>query len=116
MVEGEWRSRCSREQWTRRVSAWRRSGLSAPEFCGRRGWSVRTLRWWAWKLGTGERAAEAAGLVPVEVEESERDAATAARAPFELALASGVVVRVAPSFDAVALGRLLDCLAERRRC
>jgi hypothetical protein len=36
--------------------------------------------------------------------------------PFEVVLASGVVVRVPASFDAVALVRLLDVLAQARAC
>ena len=37
-------------------------------------------------------------------------------APFEVALASGDVVRVPPSFDAEGLGRLLDVLSRSRSC
>jgi transposase-like protein len=37
-------------------------------------------------------------------------------AAFEIALGSGVVVRVPPSFDAAALARLLDVLAQARAC
>lgn len=41
--------------WAKRVAAWRRSGLTAPEFASKEGVSPRTLRYWAWRL---ERAAE----------------------------------------------------------
>ncbi len=35
---------------------------------------------------------------------------------FEIALGSGVVVRVPPAFDAAALARLLDVLGQTRGC
>ena len=39
-----------------------------------------------------------------------------ADAPFEVVLPSGVVVRVPASFDAAALERLLEVLAQARAC
>lgn len=117
MAERKRNARQSREQWTRRVRAWGRSGLSAPEFCRRRGLKCSTLRWWAWRLGPEASRAGSAGLIRVEVEGARDVRGAAANAePFEVALPGGAVVRVAASFDASALGRLLDCLAERGRC
>ena len=113
MVERKRRVQWSRKEWARRVAEWRRSGLPAPEFCRRRGGSAKTLRWWAWRLAA--TAAEATGLVAVEVERP-RNAEAGRGGAFEVQLGNGVVVRVGPSFDELALGRLLDCLVERLRC
>ncbi|MCB9615976.1 MAG: hypothetical protein H6721_01160 [Sandaracinus sp.] len=40
-----------RSEWARRVSAWRRSGLTAAEFCRGRDFAVSTLRWYSSQLG-----------------------------------------------------------------
>ena len=40
-----------RTEWARRVSAWRRSGLTAAEFCRGRDFAVSTLRWYSSQLG-----------------------------------------------------------------
>ncbi|MBX3246056.1 MAG: hypothetical protein KF901_02610 [Myxococcales bacterium] len=39
------------EIWTRRVAAWRRSGLTAAEFCRGSDFAASTLRWYASRLG-----------------------------------------------------------------
>ncbi|MCB9615981.1 MAG: hypothetical protein H6722_26400 [Sandaracinus sp.] len=36
-----------RTEWARRVSEWRRSGLTAAEFCRGRDFAVSTLRWYS---------------------------------------------------------------------
>jgi transposase len=41
-------------KWAARVSAWRSSGQSAPEFCRNREFSPGGLRYWASRLGRGE--------------------------------------------------------------
>lgn len=45
-----------RATWSKRVDAWRASGLTAAAFAGRGGFSERTLRYWAWRLGRDARA------------------------------------------------------------
>ena len=42
-------------EWSRRVAAWRASGLSAAEFCDGRGYSVKGLWHWSSKLGRASR-------------------------------------------------------------
>lgn len=37
-------------EWPARVSAWRASGKSAPEFCADKDYSATTLYWWASRL------------------------------------------------------------------
>ena len=36
--------------WTKRVAAWRASGLTAAEFSDGRGFAAATLRWWSSRL------------------------------------------------------------------
>jgi hypothetical protein len=45
----------SRRKWTARVTAWRASGQSAPEFAAGKGFEPSTLRYWASKLGRTAR-------------------------------------------------------------
>jgi hypothetical protein len=40
-----------RFEWARRVSEWRRSGLTAAEYCRGRDFAVSTLRWYSSQLG-----------------------------------------------------------------
>jgi hypothetical protein len=41
----------SRSEWEERVSEWRRSGVTAAEFCVGRGFAASTLRWYSSQLG-----------------------------------------------------------------
>ena len=103
----------ARAKWREHVRAWRASGETAVDYCDRAGLNPRTLRWWAWKLGsevksttpapTGE-AATFVELAPVEL---------ATGSGFELEVGS-VLVRVPSDFEGPALGRLLDTLEARR--
>lgn len=111
---GRGRVRASRAVWVRRVEAWRESGRSAEEFCRRRRISPATLHWWAWRLRREPSAAESVGLVRVEMEPAWTPVAEAP--PFEIVLGERLVIRLAPTFEAAALTRLLDCLEERQRC
>ncbi|MCU0677688.1 MAG: hypothetical protein MUE69_33515 [Myxococcota bacterium] len=47
-----------RSEWARRVSEWRRSGLTAAEFCRGRDFAVSTLRWYSSQLGEIEEVDE----------------------------------------------------------
>ena len=49
--------------WKARVDAWKRSGLSAAEYCRRHGLSYHAFRYWKRKLG--KDVGEAVSLVPV---------------------------------------------------
>ena len=109
----ERRARLSREVWTKRVGAWRRSGMSAERFCRGREFVAPTLRWWAWRLGSCREAAESAGLVRVEVDPPRPPTESSALA---VVLPGGIEIRVAPNFEAEALERLILCVEGRRRC
>lgn len=116
--------RVTRETWAKRVERWKDSGLTAGEYAAETGIKAHSLSWWRWRLGTGSEkvvaerrpvrksrvvaAKPSPALTFVEV--------TAPRPaePFEVVLASGVRVRVPPSFDAATLIRLLDVLEQRR--
>jgi len=100
--------RASRAEWSKRVSRWRASGLTAREFASRNGINVTTLRYWSSRLGRASDDPSTSSLSPLTF--VEMTGAVIAREPIELALPSGVRLRVPHDFDAGALERLLDVL------
>ena len=93
------------EQWRELVRAWRASGSSATVFGRERGVNARTLRWWAWHLGSVAPRAVGAGFAEVVL--SEPVPATVPDLVVEL---EHVRVRVPAGFDAGELRRLLAAL------
>ena len=95
----------NRETWSGRVSAWKRSGLTAEKFAQREGLKATTLTWWSSQLGRGARPP----VVEVRLAPDE-----GARAGLEVVLAtSGARVAVPVGFDGVTLTRLLTVLEGR---
>jgi hypothetical protein len=88
-----------RATWAKRVDAWRASGLTAAVFAERGGFSEKTLRYWAWRLGREARA-----FVRVV-----RETPTATAAPIVVELGD-VRVLVPPGFDRAALRNVLAAL------
>jgi transposase len=114
--------RASREVWEKRVEAWLQSGLSYADFAAKEGISAGTLRWWKGRLRKSNRQQQpqqriqagrsrTAAVSPVTFVEM---AALSRGEQLEIVLPTGVRVRVPIDFDAVALGRLLVVLGERR--
>jgi hypothetical protein len=98
--------RATEEEWARRVSRWRASGLSAAEYGRRSGLSEKTLRWWKWRFAAAARLAKTdAPLTFVEV--------TPQREAIEIVLASGTRIRLPSDFEASALARALDVLERK---
>ncbi len=96
----------SRPRWTEQdaraaLAALERSGKSVRVFADEHGLDPQRLYLWRRRLAGGERTT----FQEVFVRSSP------AAQTFEVVLASGVVLRVPPSFDSDALARLLDVLA-----
>jgi hypothetical protein len=103
--------RGARVKWAARVRQWRASGVTAGEFAQKVGINPATLRWWSSRLKTAPLDGAGVPLSPLTFVEM----TGAVRAePIEVVLVSGVRLRIPPDFDAAAVGRLLDVLAERR--
>jgi hypothetical protein len=113
--------RTSREEWAKRVERWGDSGLTAKEYAAEIGIKAHTLSWWKWRLSSG---ATAQGRVPRKRRATASPAiagpltfvemaAAVAHEPLEVVLPSSIRIRVPSTFDAPALGRLLDVLEHR---
>ena len=106
-----------RPRWTEQdarevLATLARSGKSVAVFAAAQGLDPQRIYSWRRRLGGAEptRFQEVIVHRPASV-------SIAADAPsFEIALATGEVVRVPASFDGAALARLLDVLARSRGC
>ena len=104
-----------REEWMRElVAEYERGDETQREFCERYGMSVSSLQWGKRELKRRVRRPEAVSVEPSSflavdvVGEAGRDASDVDC--YELALESGAILRIPPSFDAVSLERLLGVL------
>jgi transposase-like protein len=86
-----------------------RSGKSVARFATEHGVDPQRVYYWRRRVAEGDGTT----FREVIVRPSRLQQETAA---FEIALASGEVVRVPASFDSDALARLLDVLARARAC
>ena len=101
-------ARSTRSAWRRRLSKWKRSGLSIPEFARREGLNPSTLSWWKWKLGSEGHATDVdfVELVPAPV-------SLVSAAAIEVSCPTGHVVRVPAGTDSATLRVVLETLAAR---
>ena len=108
----------ARPRWTREdareaLSALDRSGKPVSVFAAEHGIDPQRLYQWRRRLGAAERTT----FHEIVIRPPPRNAESGASGePFEIALTGGHVVRVPASFDAAALLRLLDVLAQARSC
>ena len=98
----------------RLVDAYQESGLTQRAFAQRHGLAPATLSHWLQRRPPAKRSAPLPvrpafpALVPVAVVE----ARPASPAPFEVLLANGRAIRVAPGFDGAALRQLLGVVED----
>jgi hypothetical protein len=108
----------NRPRWTERearaaLAVLERSRKPVSVFAAEHGLDAQRLYSWRRRLGGAEPTTFQEVIVRPSAEVSAGDGAGAS---FEIVLASGVVVRVPASFEAAALERLLDVLAQARAC
>jgi transposase-like protein len=89
-----------------------RSGQSVREFSERHGLDAQRIYVWRRRVAEGDRST----FREVEVRATRSASTEAEGSAFELTLASGVRIRIPPSFDAEALARLLDVLERAHPC
>jgi transposase len=113
--------RTSREAWAKRVERWQDSGLTAKEYAAEAGINAHSLSWWKWQLSSGTKARKRAPRTrqpsarPVTTSPLTFVEMTSSLVPesLEVVLPSSIRIRVPSTFDAPALGRLLDVLEHR---
>jgi transposase len=96
----------ARQRWQQRLERFHRSGLTVPAFCDREGISAASFYAWRRRLqyDPSPPASNTPRLVPVRL------IPPAARAPVELLLPSGLVLRLPPDTDLRWLRQVLDLL------
>lgn len=97
--------------WTRRVEAWRASGLTAEEFSHGRGFAASTLRWWSSRLRRGSAGRPQIALARV-VACPDRERSGTGAIVIEVA---GARVLVANGVESEDLVVVLDALEARAR-
>lgn len=103
--------------WARRVSEWRRSGLTSQAFSAGRDFSAGGVRHWAYRLGKTRKQTRAK---PVRMARVLRVAAAAPRTIVAPAVDAPIVVELGVAkvslragFDRATLDAVLDVLAAR---
>jgi len=95
--------------WKARVDAWKRSGLSAAEYCRRHGLSYHAFRYWRRKLGKGGGVPVSLVPVPGVIPREESHHACNA-ADLRLKLKGRFTVEVGDGFSPATLARLVSTL------
>jgi transposase-like protein len=111
MTRGKPRDLRKEQQWREWIHLWQKSGLSVHAFCIRHGLAEQSF--YVWRRTIRQRDAAPVSFVPVHVV-PEMQADPLSR--FEVVLACGRMLRVAPGFDAATLRQLLAVLEEARPC
>jgi transposase len=115
MSQGKPRDTRKEQQWRRWILQWRKSGLSVRAFRARHDLSQPSFH--AWRRLIKQRDAAADTFVPVQVV---GDLTLANEPPprstFEVVVAGGRMLRVAPGFDPATLRQLLAVLEEVPVC
>src|SRR3954467_4012503 len=91
------------EEWSERIAAQQRSGITVKQFCKERG--LTEYSFYAWRKRLQE-----AGPVFALVERSARRPARPTEAVLELVLATGARLRIGTGADAATLRTVLDAL------
>lgn len=116
----------TREAWSKRIERWKDNGLTAKDFAAEIGVSPRSLTWWRWRLDSESKIAPLAPAVkrrrrraktrstPTPAVTFVEMSGVVASEPIEIVLPSSIRIRVAPSFDATTLERVVDLLTGRR--
>ena len=92
------------DEWTERIAAQQRSGISVKQFCKEQG--LTEYSFYAWRKRLQERGPVRFALVERNARQQERTA----EAVLELVLATGERLRIGTGVDAATLRAVLDIL------
>jgi hypothetical protein len=111
MSQGKPRDPRKEQQWRRWIRQWQQSGLSVRAFCAQH--DLTQPSFYAWRREIQQRDAAAGTFVPVHLVANDEPSGPST---FEVVLAGGRMLRVAPGFDTATLRQLLAVLEEVRPC
>ena len=114
MSHGRPRDPRKEQQWRRWILQWQHTGLSIRDFCARHHLSLSNF--YVWRRQIQRRDAAAAHLVSVELVSDVCADSPSSVTTFEVVLAGGRLLRVAPGFDPASLRQLLAILEEGSSC
>ncbi len=91
------RRRRTAAEWSALLARWHESGLELDDFARRHRVSARSLRWWRWRLESGQRSGREPplGFVPVVASAAEVGLVEAAPTGLRWELATGAGERIA---------------------
>ena len=91
------RRRRNAAEWSALLARWHESGLELDDFARRHRVSARSLRWWRWRLESGQRSGRepSLGFVPMVAAAAEVGLVEAAPADLRWELATGAGERIA---------------------
>ena len=92
------------DEWTERIAAQQRSGISVKQFCKERG--LTECSFYAWRKRLQEKGPVRFALVERRVQKQERTAESV----MELVLATGERLRISTGVDTATLRAVLDIL------
>ena len=111
MSQGKPRDARKEQEWRHRLRQWQKSGLSVRAFCALHGLSQPSF--YAWRREIQQRDAAVDSFVSVQFVGQQEPSRTSR---FEVVLAGGRTLRVAPGFDPATLRQLLAVLEEVQPC
>lgn len=117
MARQQARIRRTAAEWSRHVSAWRQSGLSAATYAKREGLKPKRLKWWSWKLRRDGVSVDLQ-LLPVQVvgepaEQIDESRAASSEMCWELVTAAGDRLRGTEPLSAEVAHALVSALVRR---
>ena len=91
------RRRRTAAEWSALLARWHESGLELDDFARRHRVSARSLRWWRWRLESGQRSGRepSLGFVPMVAAAAEVGLVEAAPADLRWELAMGAGEQIA---------------------
>ena len=115
MSYGKPRDPRKEQQWRRWILQWQRSGLSVRDFCARH--QLSQPNFYVWRRLIQQRNVATGNVVPIQlISDLPADDQPSRGSTFEVVLAGGRLLRVAPGFDPATLRQLLAVLGEVAPC
>ncbi len=113
MATKSWQKRCGKKTdlWSAHVEAWRQSGVSQAEYCRKNGLSHHQFGYWKKKFTDKEKSAQCSAFVAIPIQHRTAPASDQSDSGLTIKV-SGITIRLATRFSAVAFRRAMTVLQE----